>query len=158
MDEVKFLQKAIEKSQQSVTFGGFPVGVIIVKNGNILASGVSNGKQLNDPTSHAEIEAIRTACKKMGTRDLKDVVLYSFLEPCLMCFAASIWASIPKIVYACARNRVSKQHYEGDYNLALINKKSRHQIEFAHFSKLEKQALKVIEDWENRHKEFFRLL
>lgn len=100
MDDIKFLQQAIEKSKESVALGGFPVGVVIVRNGEILTSGMSNGKQLNDPTNHAEIAAMREACKKLQTRDLKDVVLYSSLEPCLMCFAASTWASIPRMVYA----------------------------------------------------------
>lgn len=113
-----------------------------------MSSGISNGKQLNDPTSHAEIDAIRTACQKVKTRDLKDVVLYSSLEPCLMCFVASTWASIPKIVYACERNRVSKQHYEGNHNLAPINEVARRPIKLIHFRELEDEALQVIENWE----------
>lgn len=148
MSDAKFLQLAIERSQESVTLGGFPVGVVIVRSGKIIASGISNGKQRNDPTSHAKIDAIRKACQKLETRDLKDVVLYSSLEPCLMCFAASTWASVPKIIYACGRNRVSKQHFEGDHNLASINEATRHPIKLVHLSKLEEQALQVIENWE----------
>ncbi len=148
MDDAKFLQVAIEKSKESVALGGFPVGVIIVKNGEILASGISNGKQLNDPTSHAETAAIREACQKLQTRDLRKVVLYSSLEPCMMCFSASIWASVPKIVYACSRERVSQQHYEGKHDLNSINRLTRHPIELIHFLELENQALQVIEGWE----------
>lgn len=148
MDDIKFLQQAIEKSKESVALGGFPVGVVIVRNGEILISGMSNGKQLNDPTSHAEIAAIRETCKKLQTRDLKDIVLYSSLEPCLMCFAASTWASIPKVVYACSRKQVSKQHYEGEHDITAINKSVRRPIELVHLSGLEDEALKVIEDWE----------
>jgi len=148
MDDSRFLQIVVEKSKESVALGGFPVGAIIVRNGEILAHGISNGKQLNDPTSHAEIVAIREACQKLQTRNLKNVVLYSSLEPCLMCFSASIWASIPKIVYACSRERVSGQHYEGNHNLSSINRLARKSIELIHFAELENLALKVIEDWE----------
>ncbi|OGG40636.1 hypothetical protein A2116_00935 [Candidatus Jorgensenbacteria bacterium GWA1_49_17] len=148
MDDKTALRKAIEKSKESVAVGGFPVGAVIVKDGEILSSGISNGKQLNDPTSHAETDAIRAACQKLQTRDLKDVVLYSSLEPCLMCFAASSWASIPKIVYACGRGRVSKQHYEGSHNLTSINETVRHPIELIHLQELEEEALRVIEEWE----------
>lgn len=149
MDE-KFLQKAIEKSKESVALGGFPVGVVVVMDGETISSGISNGKKLNDPTSHAEIDAIRAACQKMQTRDLKSVVLYSSLEPCLMCFAASTWTSIPKIVYACSRNKVSKQHYEGNHNLAPINEAARRPIELVHLQELENEALQVIENWEKK--------
>lgn len=151
-DDLKFTQAAVEKSKDSVSAGGFPVGTVIVRNGEIITSGTSNGKQLNDPTNHAEIAAIREACQKLQTRDLMDCVLYSSLEPCLMCFSASIWASIPKIVYACSRKLVSGQHYEGNHDLNLIDKLSRKPIELIHFSELENQALRVIEDWEKTQK------
>lgn len=150
VDDKEVLKKAIEKSRESVDIGGFPVGVVIVRGGEILSAGISNGKKLNDPTSHAETDAIRAACQKLQTRDLKDVVLYSSLEPCLMCFAASAWASIPKIVYACSRGRVSKQHYEGNHNLVPINESARHPIILVHLQELEEEALRVIEEWESK--------
>jgi tRNA(Arg) A34 adenosine deaminase TadA len=65
-----------------------------------------------------------------------------------MCWAASIWASVPKIVYACGRDRVSKQHYEGNYNIEPINESARHPIELVHLQELEEEALRVIEEWE----------
>lgn len=150
MNEIGFLQAAIEKSRGSLTLGYFPVGSVIVRNGEIVATGISNGRKLNDPTSHAETAAIRIACQKLQTRDLKEIVLYSSLEPCLMCWAASIWASIPRVVYACSRERVSEQHYEGMHNLFSINKQARRPIELVHLTELEEDALKVIMDWEKR--------
>lgn len=149
MNYEHFLKIAIEKSKESVARGGFPVGAIIVKDGQVLASGISNGKQQHDPTSHAEIAAIREVCRKLHTRNLKDMTLYSSLEPCLMCFAACTWASIPRIVYACGNNRVSQQHYEGVRDLSAVNTQIHHPIELIHFSKYEDIALKVIIDWEN---------
>lgn len=148
----KFLKIAIEKSKESTNLGGFPVGAVVVRDGKILSFGLSNGRQFNDPTNHAEINAIRMACQKVKDRRLKGVVLYSSLEPCLMCFAASTWATIPKIVYACSRSRVSKLHYEGNHNLKSINKNSRNSIKLVHLKELEKEALQVIENWEKNQK------
>lgn len=147
MDDKKFLAEAIAQSKASVEMGGFPVGAVVVHGDEIVASGLSNGKQLNDPTSHAEIAAIREACQKLKTRNLKDCILYSSLEPCLMCFVASSWASIPKIVYACGRNRVARQHFEGNHDLGVVNGAMRHPIEIVHLAELEEESFAVVSDW-----------
>jgi guanine deaminase len=147
-DDEKFLKQAIDKSKESVAAGGFPVGVVIIKNNEIIASAISNGKQLKDPTAHGEVTAIREACQKLGKRDIPEVTLYSSLEPCLMCLAASSWASIPRIIYACSRGRVSKQHFEGTHDLQQINAALRKPISLVHGVELEDEALKVIADWE----------
>jgi len=148
MEDTDYLKKAIESSEDSVSIGGFPVGAVVVKDDEIIATGVSNGKQLKDPTSHAEIAAIRNACQKLDRRDLPDVVLYSSLEPCLMCLCASSWSSIKKVVYACGRDKVSKQHYEGGHDLQEINQNFRNPIEVIHMKELENEALGIIQEWE----------
>ncbi len=143
-----FLQQAIALSQKSVEKGGFPVGAIIVKNGVVVAEGLSNGKNNKDATSHAEIEAIRNASQKLNARDLLDCEIYSSMEPCLMCFSASYWAKIKKVVYAIGKDRLSKQHYEGLYSLEEINSKNNRQIEIVHLKELENSALSIVQDWE----------
>ena len=148
MTDEDYIRTAIELAKDSVTIGGYPVGAIVVKNGEIISIGLSNGKQLCDPTSHAETAAIREASKKLNKRNLDDVVLYSSLEPCVMCFTSSFWAYIPKIVFACARNRVSADYYEGSHDIFELNKKNRRAIELIHFSKLEQEAFDVITEWE----------
>lgn len=148
MDDSKFLSRAIELSKESVGLGGFPVGAILVDgSGIIVGSGISNGKKLNDPTSHAETAAIREASKKKLTRDLKDLTLYSSMEPCLMCYSASFWANIHKIVFAISRDKLAKIHFEGNHNLTEINERSNRQIELTHLVELEQAALNVIEEW-----------
>ena len=147
-----FLQQAIEASQASVDEGGFPVGALIVQNSVIIAESISNGKALHDPTSHAETAAIRAACADLKTRSLKDCVLYSSMEPCLMCIAASSWASIPRIVFAISRNKLDKQHFEGTHNLADISSRFRKPIELLHLSKYEPAGLEIIRSWESRAK------
>lgn len=147
MDE-KFLEQAIEQSRESVRQGAFPVGVILVADGQALATGISNGKQLNDPTSHAEIAAIREACATMQSRDLRKATLYSSMEPCLMCYGACYWASIRKVVYACGKAKLSPMHFEGQHDLAELNQQTRRPIEIIHLADMEDEALKVIQDWE----------
>ena len=148
MSDKEFLQLAIKKSEESVRLGAFPVGAIIVQNNIVIAEAISNGKQLKYPTSHAETAAIRAACQKLQTRNLKDAVLYSSLEPCLMCYSSSLWASIPKIVYACSRQQVTKQHYEGDHDINSINTKARHPVELIQILEMEETAREIIKNWE----------
>ncbi len=144
-----FLRQTIELSQKSVQEGGFPVGAIIVKGGVVISQGLSNGKNNKDATSHAEIEAIRNASKKIDSRDLVDCEVYSSMEPCLMCFSACYWAKIKKVVYAVSKDKLSKQHYEGLHSLEEINSKNNKQIEIIHMKELENEGLKIIQDWEN---------
>jgi tRNA(Arg) A34 adenosine deaminase TadA len=144
-----FLKQAIELSQKSVKEGGFPVGAIIVKDGIVISQGLSNGKNNKDATSHAEIETIRNASKKLNTRDLFDCEIYSSMEPCLMCFSASYWAKIKKIIYAVGKDKLSKQHYEGLCSLEEINSKNNRKIEIVQIKELENDALSIIKEWEN---------
>jgi len=144
-----FLKQAIELSKKSVEQGGFPVGAIIVKDGVVISQGLSNGKNNKDATSHAEIEAIRDASQKLNTRDLFDCEIYSSMEPCLMCFSASYWAKIKKVVYAVGKDKLSKQHYEGLHSLEEINSKNNRKIEIVHIGELENDALSIIKNWEN---------
>lgn len=87
---------------------GGPFGAVIVKNGKIV--GIGNNKVLlnNDPTAHAEITAIRDACKNLNTYDLTDCMIYSTSEPCPMCLSAIIWSNIKEVYYATTRLEVAR--------------------------------------------------
>lgn len=147
-----FLKLAIAQSEESVKRGGFPVGAILAMNNEVMASGMSDGKRLLDATSHAEISVIREASREVGRRDLREAVVYSSLEPCLMCFAACYWAGVRKIVFACSKNKVSRQHYEGLHSLQDIDKANNRHIEIVHVPDLEGEALRVIQEWETKSK------
>lgn len=98
-----FMREAILLSVESVAQGGGPFGAVIVKDGEIIAS-CSNSVTLdNDPTAHAEINAIRAACRALGTFDLDSCVIYASCEPCPMCLGAIYWAGIDRIYYANTR-------------------------------------------------------
>ena len=145
-----FLKKTIELSKESIKKGGFPVGAIVIKDNKIVGIGLSDGKNNKDATSHAEIEAIRKASKFLDTRDLFNCELYSSMEPCLMCFSASYWSKIKKIVFAVRKERLSKQHYEGSYSLDDINSKNNRQIEIVHDKSLEEEAFLIVKNWEKK--------
>ncbi len=144
----EFLIQAIEKAKESVEQGGFPAGAILVKNSEVIGSGISIGNLLNNPTGHAEIVSILEVCKKLKKTDLSGVVLYASMQPCLMCLGASMWASISKIVFACSKEKVSEEYYGGHYHVSAINKELIQPIELVHMADLEEKSLEVVRKWE----------
>ena len=103
MEHNDFMRKAIALAVENVKNGGGPFGAVIVKDGEIVATGVNRVTVNNDPTAHAEVSAIREACLKLGTFDLSGCVLYTSCEPCPMCLGAIYWAHIDKIFYGTMR-------------------------------------------------------
>ncbi|MBD2040654.1 nucleoside deaminase [Microcoleus sp. FACHB-672] len=99
MTDEKFMKMAIEKAKEGLTKGPTPFGACIVKDGEVISCVHNIVWQSTDITAHAEINAIREACKKLNTIDLSGCVIYSTCEPCPMCFSACHWANISKIVY-----------------------------------------------------------
>ena len=101
----KFMEIANENAKKGIeNKEGGPFGAVIVdKEGNIIANGNNKVLKNNDPTAHAEIVAIREACKKLGTYDLSNYILYTSCEPCPMCLSAIIWANIKTVYYGCTK-------------------------------------------------------
>ena len=95
----EFMQMAIDASIQNVKNGGGPFGAVIVRNGQVIATGVNRVTANNDPTAHAEVSAIRSACAQLGTFHLQDCVIYTSCEPCPMCLSAIYWSGITRIYY-----------------------------------------------------------
>jgi len=100
----EFLRRAIFLATENVTSGhGGPFGAVIVREGKIVGEGVNSVTATNDPTAHAEVSAIRAACRALGTFSLAGCELYTSCEPCPMCLAASYWARLDVVYYgACA--------------------------------------------------------
>lgn len=95
------MQEAIRLSIENVTSGkGGPFGAVIVKDGKIIARGANEVTSSNDPTAHAEVVAIRNACKALGSFQLDGCVLYTSCEPCPMCLGAIYWARPDKMYFA----------------------------------------------------------
>ena len=95
----KFMMQAIAKAKQGVKKGQTPFGACIIKDGRVIACEHNTVFKTMDITAHAEVHAIRVACKKLKTIDLAGCTIYSTCEPCPMCFSACHWARIGRIVY-----------------------------------------------------------
>jgi tRNA(Arg) A34 adenosine deaminase TadA len=103
--EEKFMQIAIEAAVQSAKNGDYGHGAVVVKDGDIIATGYETLKSANDPVNgHAEIDAIRKACQILQQPYLKDCTMYCTAEPCPMCMSAIIWAKMDSVAYAITRD------------------------------------------------------
>ncbi len=109
MSHETFMQRAIELSNENVGLSeGGPFGCVIVQEGKIIAEGVNEVTKLNDPTAHAEVQAIRKACHLTKSFNLSQAVLYTSCEPCPMCLSAIYWAHIAEVYY-CNTKEVATQ-------------------------------------------------
>ncbi len=102
MDD-EFLAQAVALAESSVEQGGGPFAALVVKEGKIIGRGVNNVTLNNDPTAHAEVQAIREACRTIEDFSLAGATLYASCEPCPMCLAAIYWARLDRLVYAATR-------------------------------------------------------
>ena len=99
----EFLRRAIALATENVLLGtGGPFGAVIVRDGRILGEGVNTVTDSHDPTAHGEVNAIRAACKALGTFSLAGCQLYTSCEPCPMCLAAAYWARIDDFYYGAS--------------------------------------------------------
>ncbi|HWB94775.1 MAG TPA: nucleoside deaminase [Puia sp.] len=109
----KFLREAIELAKKGVEQGaGGPFGCVVVKDGAVVGRGCNQVTSSNDPTAHAEVVAIRDACRQLGSYQLTDCDLYTSCEPCPMCLGAIYWARPRRVVYACTRDEASDAGFD----------------------------------------------
>ena len=112
----KYMEIAKNAAENGINANeGGPFGAVITdKEGNIIATGNNQVLKNNDPTAHAEVTAIRNACKVLNTYDLSDYILYTSCEPCPMCLSAIIWSNIKEIYYACTREDAANIGFRDD--------------------------------------------
>ncbi|MBR2958367.1 MAG: nucleoside deaminase [Bacteroidales bacterium] len=111
----EYMRRAIALADESVRRGGGPFGAVIVKDGVIIAEGSNSVTILNDPTAHAEVSAIREACRRLGTFHLDDCTIYTSCEPCPMCLGAIYWAGIKQIFYGNTRKDAADIGFADDF-------------------------------------------
>ena len=99
-DEARFLQQAIELARANVAAGGRPFGAVVVRSGEVLATGVNEILATHDPTAHAEMSALRAASRRLGSPDLSGCSVYASGHPCPMCMAAMRLAGVVRVAYA----------------------------------------------------------
>lgn len=111
-----FMKEAIAESAKNLHTGdGGPFGAVIVKDGVIVGRGHNEVLKRNDPTCHAEIQAIRQACTSLGTYDLSGCELYTSAEPCPMCLSAVIWANIQTVYYGNSAKDAAAIGFRDDF-------------------------------------------
>jgi tRNA(Arg) A34 adenosine deaminase TadA len=109
----KFMREAIRLSLENVQSGkGGPFGAVIVKNGEMIATGVNKVTGTNDPTAHAEIIAIRNACEKLDSFQLDDCEIYCSCEPCPMCLGAIYWARLKAVYFANTKKDAAEINFD----------------------------------------------
>ena len=111
----EYMRRAIALADESVRRGGGPFGAVIVKDGEIVAEGSNSVTLLNDPTAHAEVSAIREACRRLGTFHLDGCTIYTSCEPCPMCLGAIYWAGIKQIFYGNNRKDAADIGFADDF-------------------------------------------
>ena len=150
MTDEYFMRLAIEKAREGLQKGQTPFGACIVKNDEVVSCNHNTVWDTTDITAHAEVTAIRAACKNLNSIDLSGTVIYSTCEPCPMCFSAIHWAGIDKIVYGAV---IADAGNAGFNELTLSNQKikeltdSKIELE-AGFLRTECQAL--FNEWLDR--------
>ena len=112
----KFMREAIRLSIQMMRRGkGGPFGAVVVRNGKVVGRGSNQVTSTNDPTAHAEILAIREACKRLKTFQLEDCELYTSCEPCPMCLSAIYWARLGRVFYANTRQDAARIDFDDEF-------------------------------------------
>ena len=148
-DKQKFMQEAIWLAQENLDKkNGGPFGAVVVKNGKIIGKGVNTVTTNNDPTAHAEVNAIRDACKNIESFQLDDCEIYSSCEPCPMCLGAIYWARPAKLYFAATKDDAASAGFDDSeiYREIALPKENRkiptEQI-------LQKEARQVFTQWVN---------
>ena len=138
MTDEEMMKIAIKEAKK----GDFPFGAVIARDGEIIIQTHNKADGL-DPTLHAEINAIRQACVKLNTIELKNCTLYSTCEPCPMCFIAAWWAKIPKIVYGTEAEDIKEDEWKIDVKCSYLNEKSGNKIKIVN-GMLREECLKLL--------------
>jgi guanine deaminase len=111
-EDARWLDIAVELAVQNVAEGGGPFGAVIIRDGDVLATGQNRVTRDLDPTAHAEVLAIRRACQVVGDFSLAGATLYTSCEPCPLCLSATLWARIDRIVYAADRHDAARGGFD----------------------------------------------
>jgi len=111
-----FLQQAVDLAVENAKSGqGGPYGAIIVKDNRLIAASGNKVTSTIDPTAHAEVMAIRLACKELNDFQLQGCILYSSCEPCPMCLGAIYWARLAKVYFACSRHDAAAANFDDSF-------------------------------------------
>ena len=149
------MQLAIKKAKETMNknYGG-PFGALIIKDNEIISISSNSVLKDNDPTAHAEINAIREASKKLQTYDLKDCILYTTSYPCPMCLSAIIWSNIKEIYYGADLEDAKDIGFRDDYIYDFI--KNNNQGDILKMKQIDKEeCLKLFQEYKSHNKTIY---
>jgi tRNA(Arg) A34 adenosine deaminase TadA len=148
--KTEFMRAAIRLSLEKMRLGdGGPFGAVVVRRGKIVGRGWNRVTSTNDPTAHAEVMAIREACRRLKTFRLDDCEIYASCEPCPMCLSAIYWARIRRIFYAGGRRDAAAAGFDDDLIYReLARPVSRRKIPMRQL--LHADALTVFKEWRDK--------
>ena len=144
-----FMRRAIELSIENIRNGGGPFGAVIVRDGKIIAEGVNRVTANHDPTSHAEVNAIRKAASILQTFDLKGCEIYTSCEPCPMCLGAIYWAHLDKIYYANTKTDAKEIGFDDSFIYDEIELKPEDR-KLKSEQILHNEAIKAFQQWDEK--------
>jgi tRNA(Arg) A34 adenosine deaminase TadA len=148
--QMEFMREAIRLSRTKMRENcGGPFGAVVVRNGKIIARGWNRVTSANDPTAHAEVTAIRSACRKLQSFHLSDCELYTSCEPCPMCLAAIYWARLWHVYYASTRADAARIRFDDDWIYREVGRPvGRRKIPMRQV--LRDEALLVFAEWKDK--------
>jgi tRNA(Arg) A34 adenosine deaminase TadA len=130
--------------------GGGPFGAVIVRGGELIASGWNQVTSSLDPTAHAEVTAIRAACQRLASFDLRGCDLYTSCEPCPMCLAATYWARVDRMFFGCTRTDAAAAGFDDDFIYQQIGlETSARSLPMAQVGR--ETAMRLFSDWAVKH-------
>jgi tRNA(Arg) A34 adenosine deaminase TadA len=146
----EFMARAIALSMENVRSGrGGPFGTVVVKDGKIIAESANSVAETNDPTAHAEMMAIREACKKLGSFELKGCEIYTSCEPCPMCLGAIYWARPARVYFANTAADAAKAGFDDAFIYQeLARPHAQRKIPMTQI--MRDEALAAIREWEEK--------
>lgn len=143
----KFMARAIELCLRNIQEGGGPFAAIVVKGGHVIAEGANRVTATNDPTAHAEVQAIRSACKKLGDFELKDCDLYTTCEPCPMCLGAIYWSRLGRVFFGSVAADAAKIGFDDAFIYKEIQRPHAER-KIPMFPLMREEALEAFRTWQ----------
>ena len=147
-DDKRFMLRAIELAQQGMdALSGGPFGCVIAKDGSVVGEGMNQVTSTNDPTAHAEVVAIRNACKNLDSFQLDGCIVYTSCEPCPMCLGAIYWARPERIYIACNRDDAAEAGFDDAFIYNELCTTDFEQRKVPIFSLMRYEGRAVFQNW-----------
>ena len=150
MNKEEVMRLCMEEAKKGVNLGeGGPFGAAVVRDGEIISLAHNTVVLSNDPTAHGEVNAIRKACEKLNTFELKDCEIYTSAEPCPMCLSAIMWAGIKKVYYGCTAKDTEDIGFADKFIYDYLKGESRETV-IETIPLLREECLEAFELWKNK--------